>query len=133
MALVTFLLVLLLAGIVDLGRAFHTYIVITNAAREGARYGSRAPHLANEIKAAAEREAALSGVTLDTNKITISPPPPDGAEPWWPEVAQPGEPIQVTIAYEFSTTMGGILNVGTLTLSNMARMRVFGTDHFDSG
>ena len=64
MALVTGLLLLMTAGAMDLGRAFHSYIVITNAAREGARYGSRFPWDGAEIQAAVQREAAASGVTV---------------------------------------------------------------------
>ena len=40
-AIVLPLLVLILAGMVDVGRAFNSYMVITNAAREGARAASR--------------------------------------------------------------------------------------------
>ena len=43
LAIVTPLLVLLLTGVADLGRAFFSYIQITNAAREGARAASRLP------------------------------------------------------------------------------------------
>ncbi|MCG0274878.1 MAG: pilus assembly protein [Thermosediminibacteraceae bacterium] len=39
-ALVLPLLVLILFGVLEFGRIFHTYIVITNAAREGARLGA---------------------------------------------------------------------------------------------
>ena len=46
-AIVLPLLVLILAGLADLGRAFYNYMVITNAAREGAR-GRRAPPLAHQ-------------------------------------------------------------------------------------
>ena len=35
------LLLLILAGMADIGRAFNSYMVITNAAREGARAASR--------------------------------------------------------------------------------------------
>ena len=38
MALITPLLVFILLGIVDLGRAYYQYTVMTNAVREGARY-----------------------------------------------------------------------------------------------
>src|SRR5437016_3105931 len=38
-ALVMPVLLLLLAGAVDLGNGFQTYIALTNAAREGAHYG----------------------------------------------------------------------------------------------
>ncbi|MFW6136197.1 MAG: TadE/TadG family type IV pilus assembly protein, partial [Chloroflexota bacterium] len=37
LALVLFILLLILAGIVDFGRVFNHYVVITNASREGAR------------------------------------------------------------------------------------------------
>jgi Flp pilus assembly protein TadG len=37
MAIVLPILILLLMGMVDLGRIFHSYLVITNASREGAR------------------------------------------------------------------------------------------------
>lgn len=39
-ALVVPLLVLILFGVMEFGRIFHTYILITNAAREGARLGA---------------------------------------------------------------------------------------------
>jgi hypothetical protein len=42
-ALVTPLLLLVLAGAADLGRAFYAYVAIENAAKEGAFFGSRAP------------------------------------------------------------------------------------------
>src|ERR1700731_148361 len=38
MALITPLLLFILLGIVDLGRAYYQYTVMTNAVREGARY-----------------------------------------------------------------------------------------------
>ena len=42
-ALVAPVLVFLLIGIADVGRAFYDYISITNAVREGARYATRHP------------------------------------------------------------------------------------------
>ena len=43
MALVLPLLMILLVGVVDVGRAMFAKIAITNASREGARYASRYP------------------------------------------------------------------------------------------
>lgn len=40
MALITPLLIFLLLGITDVGRAYYQYTVMTNAVREGARYGA---------------------------------------------------------------------------------------------
>lgn len=42
-ALVMVILVLLLSGIIDLGRAFFTYLALHNAAGEGAYYGAAFP------------------------------------------------------------------------------------------
>ena len=54
-ALVAPLLIFLVFGIVDLGRAFYGYVVITNAVREGARYGSRFTD---------DREAEIQAIVL---------------------------------------------------------------------
>ena len=40
LALVLPVIILILFGILEFGRIFHSYIVITNAAREGARLGA---------------------------------------------------------------------------------------------
>ena len=89
MALVTVLLLLLLAGIADLGRAFYTYIVIANASREGARYASRFPNDANGIRNVVIQE--LSGtLQSDVREDEIDITSTD---------FQPGSPIQVTVHY----------------------------------
>jgi len=117
MALVMLLLLLLLAGVVDFGRAFNNYIIITNASREGARCGSHFPHLPDDIKGAAIQEAANSGVTLLPGHITVI-----GLN------APPGAPIEVVVEYQFATILGGITGVGNLTLRSSTEMIVFGLD-----
>jgi Flp pilus assembly protein TadG len=47
-AVVLPILFLLLAAVIDFGRAFDVYIVLTNAAREGARFGAVNPELTDE-------------------------------------------------------------------------------------
>src|SRR4029077_5456851 len=42
-ALVLPIMLLLLAGAIDLGRLFYSYIAVENAAKEGALYGARNP------------------------------------------------------------------------------------------
>jgi len=115
MALVMLLLLLLLAGVADFGRAFNNYIIIINASREGARYGSHFPHLEEGIKQAAIQEAANSGLTLAPGDITVI-----GLN------APPGAPIEVRIAYHFDTIMGGITGIGNITLRSRTEMIVFG-------
>jgi hypothetical protein len=127
-SLVVLLLLLLLAGVVDVGRAFQTYIIITNAAREGARYGSHFPHLAQGIRDAAKNEAADSNVVLEDADISIVPEPPPGASPGDPGVAEPGEAIWVGVEYQFETGMASILGFGVVTLRSATEMVVFGHD-----
>ena len=127
LALVLFLLVLLLAAVIDFGRAFNSYIVITNASREGARYASRlAPsnpdHLSQYregILAAAKRETEGSSVQLDDDNIAIDPDPLNGLVP-------SGVPITVTVSYNVPTIIADVAGVGTLPLNARTSMVVFG-------
>jgi Flp pilus assembly protein TadG len=115
MALVVPLLLLLLAGVLDIGRAFNNYIIITNASREGARWAARFPADQFGIEQATIDEAANSGVALTSGNIAIT-----GLN------GTAGNPIRVTVTYQFQTIMGGVLGVGNLTLRNMTEMVVFG-------
>ena len=105
----------MLAGVLDLGRAFNNYIVLTNAAREGARYASHFPHFEGGIKAAAIREAAGSGVTLVDTDITVV-----GLN------APPGAPIEVGVETQVPTVMGNLIGTDSLTLRSRTVMVVFG-------
>ncbi len=74
-ALVVPLLLFILAGVVDIGLAYHTYIVMINAAREGARYGINHPWDTSGIRARVLNEAYnsdvdLSEATFYTDSIT---------------------------------------------------------------
>jgi len=50
MALSMVILLILLGGVVDLGRAFFTYMALRDSVQEGALYGSINPTLTQEIK-----------------------------------------------------------------------------------
>jgi Flp pilus assembly protein TadG len=50
MAMALFILLLLVGGIVDLGRAFFTYMIMRDSVQEGALYGSINPTLTQEIR-----------------------------------------------------------------------------------
>ncbi len=118
MALVTTLL-LLFGGIADLGRAFHSYIVITNAAREGARMGSHFPDRGDLIVAAAIQEAEESGLGLSAGDVDYE----------CPTGCLAGQPIRVTVQCEVPMFLGGIFGYGTsLTLTGYAEMVIFGRD-----
>jgi len=88
LALLLPVLILILVGILDLGRIYGAQVTITNAAREGARYGAIYP-TASAIQTRAAQEAAAGGITGVTTNI--SPTLPVGS----------GTPIAVTVQYNF--------------------------------
>jgi len=120
MALVLPLLLLLVVGIIDFGRAFNNHIIITNAAREGARAASHYPDAPDYVETVARQEATDSG--LDPESIAITIVPMGGASA--------GDTIEVTAEYEFSTILGSFVwpAYSTLTLRSSTRMVVFGPD-----
>lgn len=99
-ALVLPLLLLIVFGVLDLGRAFYVSVVLANAAREGARYASRHPdYTAEIIRQAALTETINSGVNLTTANVTLIPYPP-----------VIGQEIRVRVEFELETVIGGILS-----------------------
>ncbi|MFW6115761.1 MAG: TadE/TadG family type IV pilus assembly protein [Chloroflexota bacterium] len=115
LSLVLLILVLLLAGVIDFGRAFNSYIVVTNASREGAREASRSPNSETKIEDAVRQEAIGSAVDPDDLVITV-----DGLD------AELGQPITVTVAYTVPTIIADIAGFGELPLRARTAMVVFG-------
>lgn len=66
------LLVLIVAGLFDLGRAFFASITITNAARVGARYGTLYPDDSQGTCDSTKFEATSSGIVIEYSDITIT-------------------------------------------------------------
>jgi Flp pilus assembly protein TadG len=116
MALVTLVLVAVAAGAADLGRAMHTWIIIHNAAREGARYASQFPLDDAQIIARAEQEMVESGVDSLTHTITVAAG--DRTE---------GNPIRVNVVAYVPTIVAPITNLGMLELRSSNEMIIFGT------
>ncbi|MFO7741333.1 MAG: TadE/TadG family type IV pilus assembly protein [Anaerolineae bacterium] len=121
LALVLFILLLILAAIVDFGRVFNHYVVITNASREGARYASRFSNHERGILDAAIAEAAQSSVQLKDENIEIDPDPGENGE----TAAPPGDPITVTVKYKVPTIIADIAGFGELPLQARTQMVVF--------
>lgn len=63
-ALVIPLIVLIVMGIFDLGRAVYAYNVVASAAREGARYGVLDPTNTNGIRTQATNTSILTPITV---------------------------------------------------------------------
>lgn len=90
-ALVLPLLVLLLGGVLELGRLFFAYVAVTDAAAEGATYASIYP--TSTLQQITERAQAATGgmVQLSTSMIQVNRPS-----------LTAGSPITVTVTYPFS-------------------------------
>jgi len=117
-ALVLFVLALLMMGVVDFGRAFYSYIAVTNAAREGARRASRVPDQEGSIQQAVRQEAANNGLDLSGEDALITV---HLAEDW-----SGGDPVSVTVDYTMTTFMTGLIGLPELHMSSDAEMVIFG-------
>jgi Flp pilus assembly protein TadG len=138
-ALVIPIMLLLLAGAIDLGRLFYAYVAVENAAKEGAFFGSRSP-LCDDASTAGcsnpnnviwhvQNEATNIGGQFAT---TVACRTPGGA------LVQPindcldGYTYQVTVSYPFrllTPILGSIVNQN-LTLSAESQATVI-SDAFD--
>lgn len=93
------ILLIILLGIIDFGRVFYAYVTITNAAREGARYGSLHVFQDAAIEQRVIDEAANT-VTIDSGEITVS---------WGGDDPDHPDTIAVTVNHTFTTLFFGNL------------------------
>ena len=114
-AMILFVVLLLVAGMVDLGRAFDTYIVLGEASRAGARYGSLNPYDGDGIRAAVVEMAANNGLTVTEWDVTIT-----GLG------GQAGQPMRVTVVHQFPTMLGGIIGFESIAMRNWTEMVIVG-------
>jgi Flp pilus assembly protein TadG len=107
-ALVLVFLVSLLAGVFDLGRAFFAYIIIRDAAQEGAVYGSIAPKsdldifradVADRVEAAFLDPADTSATPIDVSKMNVQ------VDLLGDTCAAPGNSVRVRVDYSFPIAM----------------------------
>jgi Flp pilus assembly protein TadG len=111
------LLILIISGVADFGRAYHDYIIISNASREGARFASHFPDNESGIQSTTANEALNSGITIQSSLVSVTGLNSVG-----------GNPITVTVEYPFRTIMGQIVGVSTITLTARSQMLIFGYD-----
>jgi Flp pilus assembly protein TadG len=120
---------IIVMGVVDFGIGLKTWIEITNAAREGARYGAiNCPQGdiggTPVIDLVKERVAdSASDLTFDADDITVSSNCDAGNS---------AESVQVTVDYDYKviSPLGGLMSMfggglsSTFTLSSTAEMRM---------
>jgi Flp pilus assembly protein TadG len=116
LALILPVIILLLFGILEFGRIFYSYIVITNAAREGARIG--AVGSPNSVIIQRIREAAPLPYA-DTNLSITKLEPHE-------EARVSGLPLTVEVKYEIDlvTPIFSAILPNPVTLKSSATMRL---------
>jgi Flp pilus assembly protein TadG len=120
MALTLPVLLLLTLGTVDLGLGFKTYMALTNAAREGARWVSIYPNDVAGARARAAEEAARIGLEegdISTNSITITFSPNKSSY-------TAGERVTVTVSHEYTLLFGAITGIPAVPFEATATMVV---------
>ena len=107
-ALLAPVLVMILLGIMEFGRAYNVQISLSNAAREGARVmaiNSAAPAAATTAKAAAVSAASVLKPALASDKITFRYQTTPASTPA-PTACAANVQVTVTIDYNLSTMTG---------------------------
>lgn len=131
-ALVSIVLLLLFAGAVDVGRMFYSYVVITNAAREGVRTAARLPctsltgdNVHDAIVAAARSETnSLAGEPSASVTVGIDPDPAT-------KCYTAGQSVIVTVTYDYQNILTQLVGSG-FEMANSANMVAFGNDQLEA-
>lgn len=116
LALILPVLLLLIGGLLDIGRGFSQAGVIVNAARQGARYGAAKPDNASNTSTIVERvleEVQDSGVKLSSNDVQVVAP-----------VMTTGQPLTVKIDYSYQPVLGKIVGLSTVHIRRECTMMI---------
>jgi Flp pilus assembly protein TadG len=117
-AIVSFVLVLLLFGIIQFGYLFFQWLETTHAAREGVRWAALG-HSATEVIAKADAAAPSLDLSVPGRVVLLTP---DGTDP--------GDPATVRVTFPtplFAPLMQNLFGVGnatTFTLRSAATQRI---------
>ena len=125
-ALVLPILLLLLLGMLDFGKAFNYWIDQTHLAHEGARWAvvnknpGPGPTLQDSMRLKANTTELLNGGTASVpNPVQVCIGFPSGS-------SNVGDPVQVTVSvdYNWIPFIGNAIGMGTSTLSASSTMRL---------
>jgi Flp pilus assembly protein TadG len=114
------LLLMLLLAIVDFGRVIDALIIVTNAAREGARHASVDPSLSvNDVQVLVRDQIRGSG----TNITMLGGFGDDLANQV--QVTMSDDAVTVLVTYDFPTWFGAIVRLDTIRIQKQAVMPVY--------
>ena len=127
LAFVLPVLMLLVFGIIDFGMGLHSWIVLTNSSREGARLA--VVHAASDgsihcspLPAAGsiERKVCDTAANLKPSNVTITVTNAD------PGVTMSGQPVTVKVDYQYDliTPFAYLMQLSSLSLSSTVQMRL---------
>lgn len=114
------ILLLLILGTIDLGLGFRTYIVLTNAAREGARWVSVSP---------CDTAGALGRISLEAGRVGLSEGA-IGSNSYTPSFTPnktcyaAGETVTVRVSHNFQLMFGTLTGIPAVPFSAQASMMV---------
>jgi Flp pilus assembly protein TadG len=121
LAFLVFMIVVI--GIIDVARAVWNYNTLSNAVREGTRYGivhgsaSTAPAGPTANNAALEAHVEDFAGGLDLSELTVSSTWPDGNN-------DAGSRVRVTGSYDFQPMFGALINIPPITLTSTSTMNI---------
>ncbi len=123
------LLLLLISGVVEAGRAFTAYVQLANAAREGVRQGSFTPQDTSYLDAVTRREVP-SWMQTNIVNVSVSCAAPgstlfDDCVSAYPPAS--GDKVKVTVTYAYDPIMpivNDITTIMAITMSAEAVMQV---------
>jgi Flp pilus assembly protein TadG len=123
-ALILPVFVVLVFAVIDFGNVFSKYVSVTNAAREGARYGITASSDTSGIQTRVQNTSGFSGSELSNMTVSSSCSPSCNS----------GNDVVVTVTYHYTliTPLAGLLNLlpghstlnSTITVTSTATMRI---------
>lgn len=125
MVVVLPLLLLVLFGIIDFGFLFQRYVVLTNAAMEGARVGMLPNYTMADAQNRAVDYAATGGVPGTVNAVAVVQNVPQPGGGTWPS-------IQVTVTHTYNyqyigpiaSMFGGTFSSVNLTTRSIMRRQL---------
>ena len=137
-ALVLPLFALLLVGVIDLGTAWSITGVLSNAAREGARYGITHPLDTQTIQDRAIAEALNSGVKVyrdGESSVQVLKTAPGQPDLPFGDTDEPkaGDPIHVKVSYRHTPILGVFLGRLRIRIVRESTMSILADHQSDYG
>jgi Flp pilus assembly protein TadG len=112
-------LLLVLAGILDVGRAYFTYVALSDAAAEGAAFAAVHPlDTVQIVERAADASNGLVMLEADMVSVIVGD-------------LNPGKPITVAIEYDYNVLtpiIHAFVPGGTITLKSVVSQAIISTD-----